>query len=124
MLGIRCWSGPTPVVIVAAHTGVTDGKAATHSDTYAPCSAILRRAGARPDAIARSSISGLSASITTRTSFLFTSGSAVAPGGASPQDPQPGVLLLIPLAATQEQPQQRQQRDQPERRGHHRQQPD
>ena len=33
MLGIQWPSGPTPVVIVAAHTGVTDGNAATHSST-------------------------------------------------------------------------------------------
>ena len=33
MLGIWCSSGPTPVVIDAAHTGVTDGNAATQSST-------------------------------------------------------------------------------------------
>ena len=33
MLGIQWPSGPAPVVMVAAHTGVTDGKAATQSST-------------------------------------------------------------------------------------------
>ena len=33
MLGMRCRSGPTPVVIDAAHTGVTDGNAATQLST-------------------------------------------------------------------------------------------
>src|SRR6202022_4465742 len=66
----QCLSGPTPVVIVAAHTGVTDGNDATQSLTYTPCSTIRCSAGARPTAIARSSIAGLSASMTTRTSFL------------------------------------------------------
>ena len=48
MLGIRCSSGPTPVVIVAAQTGVTDGNAAT---TVIDVHALLRirsSAGARP----------------------------------------------------------------------------
>ncbi len=70
MLGIQWPSGPAPVVIVAAHTGVTDGNAATQSSTYTPRSMTCASAGARPTAIARSSIAGLSASITTRTSFL------------------------------------------------------
>src|SRR5436305_15084022 len=70
MLGIRCRPGPVPVVIVAAHTGVTEGNAATQSPTYEPSWRIRRSAGARPEAIARSSIDGLSASITTSTSFL------------------------------------------------------
>ena len=70
MLGIRWPSGPTPVVIVAAQTGVTDGNAATQSSTYTPSSRIRASAGARPVAIARSSIAGLSASITTSTSFF------------------------------------------------------
>ena len=33
MDGIQVASGPTPVVIEAAHTGVTDGKTATQSST-------------------------------------------------------------------------------------------
>jgi hypothetical protein len=58
-----------PVVIVAAQTGVTDGKAATQSFTYTPDSINRCSAGARPEATARSSISGFSASITTSTSL-------------------------------------------------------
>ena len=50
MLGIQCSSGPTPVVMVAAHTGVTDGKAATQSPTYTPCSRMRAIAGAYGDA--------------------------------------------------------------------------
>ena len=49
MLGMWCWSGPVPVVIDAAHTGVTDGNAATQSSTYTPSVADHRwSAGARP----------------------------------------------------------------------------
>ena len=102
MLGIRCPSGPTPVVIVAAHTGVTDGNAATQSSTYTPSSRIRASAGARPVAIARSSIAGLSASITTRTSFF----PGRDPASRSPQDPQPGVLLTLAPASGEQQPQQ------------------
>src|SRR5579875_2855226 len=69
MLGIPWRSGPAPVVIVAAQTGVTDGKAATQSDTYTPSRAIADSAGARPAAITRSSIAGFIASMTTSTSL-------------------------------------------------------
>src|SRR5690348_14549069 len=65
-----CSSGPTPVAIAAAATGVTDGNVDTHSGTYVPRSLIAASAGAWPCSIARSSISGLSASITARTSFF------------------------------------------------------
>src|SRR5438270_1884692 len=116
MLGIRCPSGPVPVVIVAAQTGVTDGNAATQSSTYTPSSRIRRSAGARPDAIARSSIAGLSASITTSTSFF-----AVPLTTGSPEDPQACVLLALPPAAGEQQPQQPGEGDQAERRGDHRQ---
>ena len=51
MLGIRWRSGPTPVVIVAAQTGVTEGNAATQSPTYTPSSWMRAIAGARPEAI-------------------------------------------------------------------------
>src|SRR5580692_4248380 len=110
MLGMWWYSGPTPVVIEAAHTGVTDGNAATQSSTYTPSCMILASAGARPTAIARSSIAGLSASITTSTSFFgFPLTARVADG--SSQDPQPGVLLIVAPAAAEQQPDQEQQRD-------------
>ena len=54
----------------AAHTGVTDGNAATHSSVYCPRSISSWSAGARPVAIARSNIAGFIASMTARTSFL------------------------------------------------------
>ncbi len=52
-----------------AHTGVTDGNAATQSGTYVPRSRIAFSAGALPDLIARSSIVGFIPSMTVRTSF-------------------------------------------------------
>ena len=116
MLGIRCRSGPTPVVIVAAHTGVTDGK---RRDAVVDVHALLARsacsAGARPDAIARSSIEGLSASITTRTSF-FGAAPALTAGSADPR-------TSGPRAAEPREQHPRQQRggDDPDRRGEHRQ---
>ena len=72
MPGISCCSGPVPVAIEAAHTGVTDGKAATQSSTCWPSSSSSLRIGARPPATARSSIAGFMASMTTRMSFLLT----------------------------------------------------
>ena len=59
-----------PVAIEAAHTGVTDGNAATQSSTCWPRSISSCSVGARPLAIARSSIAGFIASMTTRTSFF------------------------------------------------------
>src|ERR1035441_5997066 len=114
MLGIRCSSGPTPVVIVAAQTGVTEGNAATQSSTYAPSCRIRASAGARPEAIARSSIEGFSASITTRTSFLtpLEPAASRSPGiepaaltTPSAKDPETGVLLLVTATAGEQQPQ-------------------
>ena len=70
MEGISCELTGRPVPIEAAHTGVSEGKAATQSGTYMPRSRSAANAGARPSVIARSSISGLSASITPSTSFL------------------------------------------------------
>src|ERR1035441_5517291 len=125
MLGIRCSSGPTPVVIVAAQTGVTEGNAATQSSTYAPSCRIRASAGARPEAIARSSIAGLSASMTTRTSFLASLIPAPSlgrePAALTPasvllavngicggehlaQDPETGVLLLVTATAAEQEP--------------------
>src|ERR1700757_4554631 len=95
MLGIRWPSGPEPVVIVAAQTGVTEGNAATQSSTYTPSSRIRASAGARPVAIARSSIAGLSASITTSTSFFrlglrFLAAGLTGGSGAQRTSDQPG----------------------------------
>src|ERR1700722_10547529 len=117
MLGMWWNSGPTPVVIEAAHTGVTDGNAATQSSTYTPSCMIRASAGARPTAIARSSIAGLSASITTSTSFF----------GAAPElsessfaeDPQTRVLLVVAAASGEQQPQQCGQGDDSDRRRNH-----
>ncbi len=67
---MRWASGPVPVAIEAAHTGVTDGNAATESSTYTPRCRIAASAGARPVVMARSIIDGLQPSITARTSFL------------------------------------------------------
>src|SRR3954447_17802496 len=86
----------SPVAIVPAQTGVTDGKAAQHSLTYVPRSRIAFSAGADPCPIARSSIVGFMPSMTVRTSLRgwLT---------ASTQDAQAGVLLaLAPLATAQE----------------------
>ena len=62
--------GRRPVAIEAAHTGVTEGNAATHSSTWCPRSISSASAGARPSATARSSIAGFMASMTARTSFF------------------------------------------------------
>ena len=68
----RSWR--TPVAIVAAHTGVTDGNAAVQAWMPLPRAAISASAGAWPVEIARSTISGFAPSMTARTSF--TGGSA------------------------------------------------
>src|SRR5919202_7082589 len=94
---MRWVSWRTPVVIVAAHVGVTDGKAAQQSSTYVPRSMTARRAGARPVLTARSSIAGFRPSMTPRTSL----GATV---GRLPQDAQAGVLLARPPAAAGQQP--------------------
>src|SRR5436305_43078 len=120
MLGIRCRSGPTPVVIVAAHTGVTEGNAATQSPTYTPSWRIRRSAGARPDAIARSSIEGLSASITTSTSFLVDARARAisVPRVPLAEDPETGVLLALAPTPGPQQPQQQRKGDRSYRRPH------
>src|ERR1700686_1593900 len=69
MAGMRCSFWATPVTIEAAHTGVTEGNAATHAGTYVPRSISSARIGATPLATARSSIAGAIASITHRTSL-------------------------------------------------------
>src|ERR1700738_4913328 len=100
MLGISWRSGPTPVVIVAAQTGVTDGKAATQSSTYTPASRIRVIAGARPPAIARSSMAGFMASTTTSTSLGGPLTLSLA------EDAQSGVLLIVRAATQNQAPQQ------------------
>ena len=65
------------MVIVAAHTGVTEGNAATQSPTYTPSSWMRAIAGARPEATTRSSIAGFIASTTTSTSFLGSAATGV-----------------------------------------------
>jgi hypothetical protein len=69
MPGISWRSCQAPVTIDAAHTGVTDGNAATQSGTYSPRSISAASVGAAPAATARSSIAGAIASITHRTSL-------------------------------------------------------
>ncbi len=61
-----------PVAIEAEHTGVTEGKAATHSVTWCPRSISVASAGARPVATACLSMAGFMASMTARTSFFGT----------------------------------------------------
>src|SRR3954447_18589822 len=89
--------------MLAAATGVTDGKLDTQSLTYVPRFISAASAGARPWSTARSSISGLSASITARTSFLR----ATAP---LPQDPEAPVLPACLAAASREEQHERGQR--------------
>src|SRR3954447_4761989 len=97
------WSaGPSPVAMLAAATGVTDGNDDTQSRTYVPRCMIFASTGAWPWSIARSSISGLSASTTARTSFLrFGCGSPVATPLA--QAAQALVLLGALAARAQDQ---------------------
>src|SRR5215204_5842372 len=64
-------------------------------------------AGARPVATTRSSIAGLTPSMTARTSFLFVTA----------QDPQPRVLLTLPATTGQQQPRDERQRDERDGRG-------
>src|SRR3954463_12327828 len=118
------WSaGPQPVAIVAAHTGVTDGNAATQSATNCPRSISSCSVGARPVAIARSSIAGFIASMTARTSFLLTASPQprASPSGRSlsakrarrarlrpsTEDPQARVLLALAPTAADQQPGER-----------------
>src|SRR3954454_2980805 len=109
------WSaGPSPVAMLAAATGVTDGNADTQSRTYVPRCMILASTGACPWSTARSSISGLSASITARTSFLRFP--ALTPLTASAQAAQPLVLLRALSAGAHDQHEERRQRDERERR--------
>src|SRR5579875_3208552 len=96
MLGIPWRSGPAPVVIVAAQTGVTDGKAATQSDTYTPSRAIADSAGARPAAITRSSIAGFIASMTTSTSLRSRAALRPPDSALRPPDPPPDSALRAP----------------------------
>src|SRR5919197_5053290 len=74
--------------------------------------------GARPVATARSSIEGLSASTTQRTSLVR--GTASGRAGSS-QDAQPGVFALGPAASRQEEPDRPGEGDQRDRRGEDRQ---
>src|SRR5262245_53215265 len=122
MAGISCSAVPVPVAIEAAHTGVTDGKAATHSSTSWPRSISSWRVGARPVATARSSIAGFIASMTARTN-LFTG--SPQPGESpfgrllpakrarrarlrpSPEDPQARVLLAFAATPAHDQPHER-----------------
>src|SRR3954453_11053351 len=100
-----CSSWPVPVAIVAAHTGVTLGNAATQSSTYVPRAMIVCSVGARPVATARSSIAGFRPSMTARTSFTWGS------CARSSQDAEPRVLLLGAAAVADEQPGQEAQDD-------------
>src|SRR5919199_2345798 len=110
---MRWASCRTPVVIVAAHVGVTDGKAAQQSSTYVPRSMTARRAGARPVLTARSSIAGFRPSMTPRTSLGAT--------GGLPQDAQAGVLLAGAPAAAGQQPDEERDGQDAHRRGEERQ---
>src|SRR4051812_22386152 len=109
------WSaGPRPVAMLAAATGVTEGNADTQSRTYVPRCMIFASTGAWPWSIARSSISGLSASTTARTSFLrFGWASAVTP---SAQAAQALVLLGALAARPHDQHGEGRERDEGERR--------
>src|SRR3954451_3087836 len=109
------WSaGPRPVAMLAAATGVTEGNADTQSRTYVPRCMIFASTGAWPWSITRSSISGLSASTTARTSFLrFGWASAVTP---SAQAAQALVLLGALAARSHDQHGEGRERDEGERR--------
>src|SRR3954451_6170268 len=108
------WSaGPRPVAMLAAATGVTEGNADTQSRTYVPRCMIFASTGAWPWSTARSSISGLSASITARMSFFCGLGLAL---NSSAQAAQPLVLLCALPAGAHDQHEERRQRDEGERR--------
>src|SRR3954451_14138442 len=95
-----CWSGPTPVAIDAAHVGVTLGKAATQSSTYAPRSMTARSVGARPVATARSSIDGFRPSITARTTLDLTGWPGARPARSlAPRSWMPGADRAIGTVA-------------------------
>ncbi len=87
--GSRGGRAPVPVAIEAAHTGVTDGKAATQSSTCWPRSISSSSAGARPAATARSSIAGFIASMTARTSFLRSTRPVLTAGCAGRRTSRP-----------------------------------
>src|SRR5205085_9007621 len=105
MPGMWCRSALTPVMIDAAHTGVTDGNAATQPATYCPflirCSSI----GAAPAATARSSIAGASASMTHSTSFLRLA--AALTTASAPQHAQSRVLVGAARARSRSKPYER-----------------
>src|SRR5690349_10682659 len=112
-----CSSGPSPVAMLDAATGVTDGKLDTQSRTYVPRCISAASAGARPWSIARSSISGLRASMTARKSFLgfvLNAGGSVRPrmGGrtGSPENAEALVLLARLCAPARNQQQERHER--------------
>src|ERR687885_1974205 len=107
-----CSSGPVPVAIDAAHTGVTDGNAATQSSTCCPRSSTRASVGARPLATARSSIAGFMASITARTSLRGT----VLAYPQLAQDAQARVLLALAPAAAGDQPPEAAEHEQRQRR--------
>src|SRR3954447_152099 len=111
MAGMSWASGAVPVAIDAAHTGVTDGNAATQSSTCWPRSMSVLSTGACPDATARSSMAGFIASMTVRTSLRAT---------WLPEDPQSGVLLALASATADQQPRQAPEQDQRKRRKEHR----
>src|SRR3954451_2829617 len=120
MPGISCSAGPLPVAIEAAQTGVTLGKAGTHSSTNWPCSISSCNVGARPLATARSSIAGFIASMTARTSFFVIGRPqpGESPSGRllrakrarrarlrpSTEDPEARVLLALAAAPAEQQP--------------------
>src|SRR5919206_4463983 len=113
---MRWASCRTPVVMVAAHVGVTDGKAAQQSSTYVPRSMTARRAGARPVLTARSSIAGFRPSMTPRTSLGGTAGRV-----RLAEDAQAGVLLARAPAAAGQQPDEEPDGQDAHRRGEGRQ---
>ena len=96
-----CDPTPVPVVIEADAAGVTEGKTLTHSAMLVPRRRISPNSGAFPSSTARSSISRLSESTTTRTSFLFISAPASAKNAQS--------LVLAPGAPAllEQQPERR-----------------
>src|SRR4051794_9972166 len=99
--------------MLAAATGVTDGNDDTQSRTYVPRSLIFASTGAWPWSIARSSISGLSASITARTSFLRLGWAALT---GSAQAAEALVLLRGLPAGTRDEDEECRERDESERR--------
>src|SRR5271170_6885718 len=124
MPGMSCSSWPTPVTIEAAHTGVTEGNAATQSGTYRPPCTSRSRTGAAPASIARSSIAGAIASITHSTSLVAEELTAAI---SAAQDAQPRVLFAAARAPAPGKPCEQRERHVPEwmqqryeRRQHHR----